>query len=127
MKESEMKKLTEGISLVVQCLRIFLPRQPTPVFLDRGAWQVAEELDTTEGLCPHTLQWRGHGFDHGSGKIPHAAGQLSTRMATPEAHRSHLSEKPVCCNWRAASAHHNYRKPACSNEDPAQSKISKNK
>ena len=122
-----MKKLTERISLVVQWLRICLPRQPTPVFLDRGAWQVTKELDTTEGLCPHTLQWRGHRFDHGSGKIPRAAGQLSTHMATAEARRSHLSEKPVHGNWRVASAHCNYRKPACSSGDPAQSKISKNK
>ena len=80
------------------------------------------------GTVPtHTFQWRGHRFDHGSGKIPRAAGQLSTHMATAEARRSHLSEKPVHGNWRVASAHCNYRKPACSSGDPAQSKISKNK
>ena len=58
-KESKMKKLTERISLVVQWLRICLPRQPTPVFSDRGAWQVSKELDTTEVLCTHVLQWGG--------------------------------------------------------------------
>ena len=79
----------------------------TPVFLDRGVWQVSKELDTTEGLCTHALQWGGPRFDHWSGKIPHAAGQRSRCTVTTEARRSHASEKPVHCSWRAASAHYN--------------------
>ena len=36
--------------------------------------------------------------------------------------RSHNNEKTMHHNWRVAPACHNYRKPACSSEDPAQPK-----
>ena len=66
-----------------------------------------------------------------SGKIPPASGQLSSGTTTaepshPGAHALQLEKpahsKPEHRNWRAAPARHQGRKPACSNEDPAQPK-----
>ena len=60
-----------------------------------------------------TCQYRGHGFNPWSGKIPHATGQLSlcttnTESASlePVLHnkRSHRNEKPAHHNERAAPA-----------------------
>ena len=48
-------------------------------------------------------QCRAHGFNHWSGKIPHAVGQLNPHATTTEAHvqgacvpqQKHSNEKPV--------------------------------
>ena len=36
---------------------------------------------------------------------------------------SNCNEKPRQCNQRKAPTRHNWRKPTCSNEDPAQPKL----
>ena len=71
------------------------------------------------------------GLSPWSGKIPHAAEQLSLCVTTTKAFalepvlykRSHSNEKPVKCNWRVAPTSRKWRKPAHSNEDLSQPKI----
>ena len=55
------------------------------------------------------------GLIPGSGKIPHAAGQLEPVLCNK---RSGCHEKPTQ-QGRVAPTCHRWRKPACSNEDPA--------
>ena len=90
-----------------------------------------------------SCQCRRHRFDPWSGKIPHAAGQLSSCSTTTECvlhslgatatelmclqsvlhnKRSHRNEKPAHCNSRVASA---CQKSLCNNEDSAEPKINK--
>ena len=63
-----------------------------------------------------------------SREIPHAAGQRSLRTSygsqRPGA-RALQRERPAYRSQRVAPAHRNRRKPARSNEDPAQPKVSK--
>ena len=65
-----------------------------------------------------------HRFRLWSGKIPHVEWQLSlyTLESTLQSERSHRHEKLTDPNWRAVSAHHNWRKPVCHSEDPVQPK-----
>ena len=93
-------------------------------------------------------QWRGHGFDHWSGKIPHAVEQLSlssttvqpalqsqnsaaTESCMPQSRtreankRSYCNEKSAHLSERGAPACCNQRKSACSNNDPAWPKQNK--
>ena len=75
--------------------------------MDRGAWQA-----TVQGAAKsrtrlsdfHLHQYKRHGFDPWSRKIPHAAEQLSLCTTTPElmSHHSHVpkahapqQEKPL--------------------------------
>ena len=56
-------------------------------------------------------------------KIPHASGQLSLWGATPAVYALQREANTMRSrNWRVSPAHHNKRKPACSNKDPAQPK-----
>ena len=64
--------------------------------------------------------------------FPHATEQLSPQLLSlralePMLHnkRSHHSKKPVYHNYSAAPIRHKSRKPAPSNEDPAQTKTNK--
>ena len=114
------------------------------------------EKETSGGPVVKTLtcHCRGHWFDPGSGKIPHAVGHLdpcttaiepvlwSLQGATVEPtcsncwrpralepalldKRSHHSEKLAQHNQRVACALRNWRKPTGSNQDPAQPKVDK--
>ena len=99
-------------------------------------------IDTAQGLpCwssdgyEAACQCEGHGFDPRSGKIPHAAEQLSPRTqllslcaATAEAcvPRAHApqQEKPLRGGCEEP-AHRNWKKPTDSNEDPVWPKTNK--
>ena len=83
-----------------------------------------------------TCQCREHGLDPWSGKILHAAGQLSPCTATTETLKPGVSQRPCSATREALATRgprtatreqaprlRNYRKPARSNEDPAQPQI----
>ena len=87
------------------------------------------------------LPMQGTGFNLQPGKIPHAKGQIISPCTTTTEPTNTKAHMPRVCTlqqetppqWEAwalqleteASACNNYRKPAHSNEDPVQPKISK--
>ena len=116
----ELKVGLVGTSLVAQWLRIRLPMQGTRV--RALVWEDPTCRMTTKPACHNywacPLEPMSHNY-------------CSPRATTTEAHVPRApapqQEKPpqweaLAPQWRVAPAHHNYRKPACSNEDPRQPK-----
>ena len=98
--------------------------QPKQFIIALPWWSVVENLPSMQGTHVRSLLWGDSTCCWANKPVyqNYWAWALEPALCNK---RSHNSEKPAHRNSKVALAHLDYRKPTCSNKDPAQPKITK--